>query len=197
MSADASTLVIPGHGTVFTADKDTAPPANPLTAFSLTGTAPANWTSLGHTSKANTIAFTKEGGEQESLDTFLADAVRTTTAATSWGVNIPALQIDKENLDLAFNGGFDATTGGYTVATPSPVARALFLFFQDTTGALGFWIPNTVVTLGDPPSVDPTQFFELPLAAKIQSADAEVIPPVGGRAGLFEIFKTGLVAPSP
>lgn len=194
MSADASTLVIPGHGTVFTALPNVAPPTNPLSAFSLTGTAPSGWTNIGHTSKANTIAFNKEGGEQESLDTFLADAVRTTTASTSWGVTVPALQFDRENLDLAFNGGFDTDTGGYIVATPSPVDRALFLYFQDTTGALGFWIPNTVVALGDAPSVDPTQFFELPLSAKIQSADSDVIPPVNGRAGLFEIFKTGLVA---
>lgn len=196
MSADATTLVIPGHGTVFTAAKNTAPPATPLSAFSLTGTAPTSWTSLGHTSKANTISFTKEGGEQESLDTFLADAVRTTTAATSWGVNIPALQFDKENLDLAFNGAFD-TDDGYIVATPSPVERALFLFFQDTTGVLGFWIPNTVVTLGEAPSVDPTQFLELPLSAKIQSADSGVLAAVGGRASIFKIYKTGLVDPTP
>lgn len=197
MSVDASALVIPGHGTVFTATKNTDPPATPLTAFTLTGSAPSGWTNLGHTSKANTIAFTKEGGEQESVATFLADSVRTTTSETSWGVNIPALQFDVENLALAFNGDFDAGTGGYTVATPSPVERALFLYFKDTTGALGFWIPNAVVTLGDAPTVDPTQFFELPLSAKIQSADNAVIPAVGGRAGLFQIFKTGLVDPTP
>lgn len=196
MSADATKLVIPGHGTVFTASKNHLPPATPLSAFTLTNE-PTGWTNLGHTSKANTIAFTKEGGEQESLDTFLADAVRTTTASTSWGVTIPALQFDEENLALAFNGEFDETTGGYTVATPAPVERALFLYFQDTTGALGFWIPNTVVALGDAPTVDTTQFFELPLSAKIQSVDSGIIPPISGRAGLFQIFKTGLVAPTP
>lgn len=196
MSVDATKLVIPGHGTVFTAPPNTVPPADPLASFTLTNQ-PTGWINLGHTSKANTIAFTKEGGEQESLDTFLADAVRTTTASTSWGVTVPALQFDTDNLRLAFNGEFDADTGGYKVASPAPVDAALFLFFQDTTGKLGFWIPNTVVALGDAPSVDPAAFFELPLSARIQSVASEIIEPVDGRAVLFEIFKTGLVAPTP
>lgn len=201
MAVDATTLVIPGHGTVFHAPKNTLPPANPLTAFSLSANSvpndenPAvNWLNLGHTSKQNTIAFTKEGGERESIDTFLADAVRESVSSTSWGVNIAALQFDADNLDMAFNGDFDAATGGYTVATPAPVEAALFLYFQDTTGALGFWLPNTTIALGDAPSVDTAQFLEMPLDVSILSADSGIIPAVDGRAGLFQIFKTGLSA---
>jgi hypothetical protein len=197
VSADATTLVIPGHGTVFTATVNTLPPTTPLTEFTLTGEVPDGWTSLGHTSKANTIAFTKEGGEQESLGTFLQDNVRTTTASVSWGVTIPALQFDEENLALAFNGDFDPVTGGYTVTSPAPVERALFVLFRDVSASLGFWIPNTVVTLGDAPSVDTANFFELPLSVKIQSAGPSIITPVDGRSGVFQIFKTGLVAPTP
>lgn len=191
MSVDASKLVIPGHGTVFTAPPNTIPPSNPLDVFTLQGQ-PSPWTNLGHTSKANTIAFTKEGGEKESIHTFLADAVRTTTAAITWGVTIPALQFDADNLNLAFNGKFNPSTGGYIVATAEPVEAALFLYFADTTGSLGFWIPNTVISLGDAPSIDTTQFLELQLAASIQSAANEIIPAVGDRAGVFEIFKSGL-----
>jgi hypothetical protein len=186
-------IVIPGHGTVFHAPVNTKPGTDPLDEFSLLGGGPTGWTNLGHTSKANTIAFSKDGGEKESLDTFLMDAVRTVYSAQSWGVTIPALQFDEDVLELAFNGDFDETTGGYIVPGSSDaVERALFLFFQDSTGSLGFWIPNTVVTLGEPPSVDPAAFMELPLAASIQSAAAEIIPPVNGKAGIFEIFKTGL-----
>ena len=193
MSVDASKLVIPGRGTVFTATKNTLPPTNPLTAFTLTNE-PIGWKNLGHTSKANTIAFTKEGGEKESIDTFLASAVRTTISDVSWGVTVPALQFDEETLRLAFNGDFDPDTGGYIVASAAPVEVAMFLLFHDTTGKLGFWLPNTVVSLGDAPTVDTTQFFELPLAATIQSAPDEIIPGIDGRAGMFEIFKTGLAA---
>lgn len=202
MSVDATKLVIPGHGTVFHAPKNTLPPTAPLTAFTLTAdsvpnneTTPVNWMNLGHTSKQNTIAFTKEGGERESLDTFLSDAVRTTTSSTSWGITAAALQFDQDNLDMAFNGDFDPATGGYTVASPAPIEVALFLYFQDTTGAVGFWLPNCEVSLGDAPSVDTAQFLELPLTASVLSAPSSVIPAVNGRAGVFQIFKTGLTAP--
>jgi hypothetical protein len=193
VSVDATKLVIPGHGTVFHAPKDTACPANPLSAFTLTGAPPAGWTNVGHTSKANTVAFSKEGGEPEKLDTFLADGVRTVYSSLNWGVTVPALQFDEDVLDLAFNGDFDPATGGYIVpGSVVPVEAALFVYFKDTTGALGFWIPNTVVTLGEAPGTDPAAFTELPLNVSIQSADTGVIPEVNGVPGLFEIFKTGL-----
>ncbi|MGF3056146.1 hypothetical protein [Microbacterium sp. YY-01] len=195
MSVDATKLIIPGHGTVFHAPPNTKPPATPLDAFDLLDDGPTPWLNLGHTSKTNTIAFTKEGGEKETLDTFLADGVRTSIGSTTWGVDIASLQIDADNLDLAFNGDFDTETGGYTVATPAPVGRALFLFFQDNTGELGFWLPNTELALGEAPSVDTANFFELPLSASILSAPSSVIPAVNGRPGLFQIFKTGLTAP--
>lgn len=198
MSANSSTLTIPAHGTVFHAPVNTLPPALPLgpAGFNLQEDGPTPWKNLGHTSKQNTISFTKEGGEREPIDTFLADAVRYSTASTSWGVNISALQFDEDNLKMAFNGDFDPATGGYTVATPSPVASALFLYFQDSTGSLGFWIPNTEISLGDAPSVDTSNFFEMPLTASILSAASSTIPAVNGRAGLFQIFQSSLTAPA-
>ncbi|MFD5864356.1 hypothetical protein ACFWGP_05355 [Agromyces sp. NPDC127015] len=200
MTADASTLVIPGKGTVFTAAAGVKPPADPFGTggFTLTGTPPTGWKNLGHTSKANTIAFSKEGGEKESIDTFLADAVRVVYSAAAWSVTIPALQFDQDVLDLAFNGDWDDTTGGYIIpGSSAPTEAALFLYFKDNTGALGFWIPNTSVTLGEPPSVDTAAFMELPLAAAIQSAAESIIPAVDGRPGIMELFKTGLVKPTP
>jgi hypothetical protein len=194
VSVDATKLVIPGHGTAFHAPVNTAPPENPLTAFNLQADGPSPWKNLGHTSKQNTIAFTKEGGEKESIDTFLADAVRTTTSSVTWGLTVAALQFDHNTLDLAFNGEFDPATGGYTVATSAPLSAALFLYFQDTTGSVGFWIPNTEISLGDAPSVDTAQFLELPLSVSILSASNDAIPAVSGRAGIFQIFKTGLTA---
>lgn len=199
MSVDKTKLVIPGHGTVFKAPKGTKPPLDPMTAFSLTaenvaaaGSGGAKWLNLGHTSKQNTISFTKEGGDKESLDSFLADGVRTSTSSTQWGVNVAALQIDPTTLDLAFQGAFDPATGGYTVAGSSSTEVALFLYFQDTTGSLGFWIPNVDTSIGDAPTVDTANFFELPLAGSILSADASVIPPVNGRAGIYQIFSSAL-----
>ncbi len=196
MSVDSTKLIIPGKGTVFTAPAGTRPPSMPLGAagFDLTKDGPGLWRNLGHTSKQNTIAFTKEGGEVETIDTFLADAVRTTTSGVTWGMTIPALQFDPDTLRLAFNGEFDPTTGGYIVSSPAPVNVALFVYFKDTTGALGFWIPSVDINIGDAPSVDTANFFEIPLSATFLSAGANVMPSVNGRAGLFQIFKSGLTS---
>lgn len=200
MSVDATKMVIPGRGTVFHAPKNTPCPSNPLgpSGFTLTGNPPSGWTNLGHTSKQNTLAFTKEGGEPEKLGTFLADAQRTIYSDLSWGMTVPALQFDGDVLDMAFNGDFNPETGGYIVpGSVVPVEAALFVYFKDTTGALGFWVPNTVVTLGEAPGTDPANFYELPLNVSIQGATSDVIPEVNGVPGIFEIFKTGLTVAGP
>lgn len=194
MSANSSSLIIPAHGTVFTAPALTMPPENPLTAFNLQADGPAPWKNIGHTSKDNAISFTKEGGDKTTLDTFLANSVRVAKDGVSWGVNINALQMDKATLDLAFGGAFDEDTGGYTIADETTQNVALFLLFQDATASLAFWLPNVDLSAGDAPSVDPSNFFEIPLSASILSAPSDIIPPVNGRAGLFQLFRTGLVA---
>lgn len=196
MAVDANALIIPGSGTVFMSAANAALPATPLDSFTLNGAAPNGWQNLGHTSKSNTISFSREGGESTPLDTFLASAVRTQKASESWSVNVPALQFDENILDLAFNGDFDSTTGGYTVpASAAPSQAGLFLLMQDNTGKLGFWLPNTTVSLGDAPSVDTEYFMELPLTASILSAPNAVIAAVNGQPGIMQIFKTGLTPP--
>lgn len=195
MSVNSNALIVPGRGTVFQAPKNTACPADPLTSFNRVGEAPADWSNLGHTSKNNTIAFSREGGETTSLDTFLQDSVRVITSPVAWGLNVPALQIDNDILDLAFNGDWDTEKNGYIIPGSSkPTESALFLLFEDNTGKLGFYIPNTTVTLGEAPSVDTEYFFELPLAASILSAPEEVINSVEGDPGIMMLFKTGLTA---
>ncbi len=197
MAVDSTKLIIPGHGAVYQAAQNTSPGLNPLSKFSLMSTTVSGWTHLGHTSKANTIAFSKEGGEPTSLDTFLADAVRVINSSNAWSVTVPALQFDENVLDLAFNGDWDAATGGYVVpGTTSPVETALFIYFEDNTGSLGFWLPSTSVTLGEAPSVDTENFLELPLSASILSVDDTVMPTVDGKPGIMQIFKTGLAAPA-
>lgn len=196
MGVNNSALIVPGNGTLFYAARSVALPTAPLTAFSLTGTPPVGWTNLGHTSKENTAAFSREGGESTAQHTWLMDNVRTIYSATSWGLTIPALQFDGDVLDMAFNGGFDPETGGYIVPGQSaPIETQLFMLMQDNTGKLGFWMPETTVTLGEAPSVNPEAFMELPLTAALNAAPEETIPAVDGRPGIMEIFKTGLVAP--
>src|SRR5690606_12746228 len=98
----------------------------------------------------------------------------------------------------AFNGDFDPATGGYIVpGQTSAVQTQLFLLMQGASAnKLGFWIPNTEVSLAEPPGASREQYLELPLNASINGASNEVIPAVDGRAGIMEIFKTGLAAPT-
>lgn len=197
MSVDATKLIIPGHGTVFQSAPNLPCPSDPLSAFTLTGDGPQGWSNLGHTSKQNTIAFSKEGGEATTLDTFLADAVRVINSSNQWSLAIPALQFDQDTLDLAFNGDWDRETNGYIIpGSPASTEAGLFLLLQDNTGKLGFWIPNTSVTLGEAPSVDTANFLELPLTSSILAAPESVMPAVDGKPGIMQLFKTGLTPPT-
>ena len=188
MAADAGTLFVPGHGTVFRAPANTPMPADGPSAFTLSS-APTGWTSLGHTSKENLMSFSTDGGDATVLDTWQQDAVRTIYASTNWTFGINALQIDKPTLDLAFNGAVD-TDGGYIIpGTNGGLENALFVLAQDTTGSLGFYIPNTSTKLGDSPVVDTENFFELPLSSSIQAASDDVIPALtDGRAGIMKLY---------
>lgn len=190
MAADAGTLFIPGHGTVFRAPANTPMPAAGPTAFTLGSTVPTGWTSLGHTSTENMISFTTDGGDATVLNTWLQDAVRTIYAATNWSLGINALQMDKPTLDLAFNGAVDAEDGGYIIpAANGGLENALFVLAKDTTASLGFYIPNTSTKLGDSPVFDTENFTELPLLSSIQAADPDVIPPLAdGRAGIMKLY---------
>lgn len=198
MGANKSATIVPGHGTVFVADANTPMPAGGLDDFSLTGDAPAGWTNIGHTSKANTASFSKSGGDATVLDSWLTDGLDTIYAATNWSFGVNALQFDEDNLNLAFNGFID-TDGGYVI--PSSNAgqdKALFLLATDGTGKLGFYMANTSVSIGDAPSIDTANFMEMPLTASILSADEDAIPAnEDGVAGIMKVYKTGLVPAAP
>ncbi|MGK0740436.1 hypothetical protein ACSHWG_00905 [Leucobacter sp. Z1108] len=197
MTVNAGGLIIPGKGAVFTAPVNTPCPANPLSLFSLSGTAPSGWDNLGHTSKQNTISFAREGGEATALDSFLADSVRVFRSSVAWSLNVQALQIDGNTLDLAFNGDWDYVKGGYVIpAGAIPTETALFVLLQDSSGKLGFYIPNNSISLGDAISIDTENFLELPLSASILAAATDVLPAVDGTPGLMEVFKSGLIAPT-
>lgn len=196
MAGDATTLFVPGHGTVFKAAANTAMPVAGLSAFTLTGTEPTGWTSLGHTSTQNTVAFKTDGGDATVLDTWLEDSVRTIYASTQWSLTVNGLQVDENNLDLSFNGEFDDDNGYIVPGSNQGISCALFVLCQDGTGQLGFYIPNTSTKLGDAPSIDTSNFFELPLSASILAAPSSAIPTLtDGRAGIMKVYKTDLVAP--
>jgi hypothetical protein len=203
MGANKSATLVPGHGTLFVANVNTALPgtstlASILAAFSLTGSDPAGWTSIGHTSKDNLPSFNKDGGDASFLDSWLADAIATVYASTNWSLSFNPLQLDQAGLDLAFGGNFD-TDGGYIVpGSNNGTPKALVLYMTDGTGELLFYIPNTTVAIGDAPSIDAAKFLELPLTASILAADTSVIPAAtNGIPGIMKVYKTGATVAVP
>lgn len=195
MTAKDDALIVPGHGTLFWAESEAVLPANPLDAFRLDGTEPVGWRDLGHTSKENTIAFSKEGGDKTQLDTFYRDAVRVVYGALQWGATVGALQIDKQTLDLAFGGQLDTTSGRYVVpAAPQPKTGQGFILFQDVTDSMGFWIPNLQASIGDAPSVSTEGFFEIQLSLSILASPKLT---VNGKSGLMAIYKDSFKITKP
>lgn len=198
MAINANAKIIPGHGTLFFANPLTLPGANPLANFTLTGAPPAGWENIGHTSKDNTPAFSRDGGDATKLDSWLADGISTIYDSVNWGLTINPIQIDKNVLDMAFQGAFD-TDGGYIVPSSSAgMQKALFLLMTDGTGAMGFWMPSASLSLGDAPSIDASKFLEMPLSASIQSvSDSGILAPVGSTPGIMKIYKSSLTAVAP
>lgn len=197
MGANKSATIVPGHGTLFVADVNTAMPED-WTDFALTGDAPDGWTNIGHTSKDNLPAFTKDGGDKTVLDTWLADSVDVIYASTQWGLTFNSLQVDQDNLDLAFGGSFD-TDGGYIIpGSNTGTEKAIVLFSTDGTGAIAFYAPNTSVAIGDAPSIDAAKFLEMPISVSILTADSDVIPAAANGIGaVMKVYKTDLVAAAP
>lgn len=198
MGANKSAMIVPGKGTLFIADRTATFPTDPLAAFSLTGTPPTGWTNIGHTSKSNTASFSRDGGDKTVLDSWLQDAVEVIYAATNWGLTINSLQTDEDNLDLAFDGSFDAD-GGYIIpAASTGLEKQAFLLATDGTGKLGFWMENINATIGDAPSIDTANFFEIPLALSILAADPVKIPAAAnGKPGIMKLYKSGITPSAP
>lgn len=197
MSGNNQAIAVPGNGTVFYSAPGTALPANPLTAFTLKGSLPAGWSSFGHTSKQNIVNFSREGGETQTLDTFLEDAVRSiVTDSGTWTLNIAALQIEAGTLDNAFNGQVDDVLGRYVIpASPQPVEKQLFVLLTDNSGNLGFEIPRADLTASGAFSLDPSNYVEIPIAATLLSDSESQLGTVNGGAGIMAVWKETLKAP--
>lgn len=182
MALDAASTILPGRGAVFVNDVDAA--EFDLDALDLNDPATfATWTSLGHTSRENTVAFAKDGGEATQVGSWEDEALRSTYSSVSWSATVNALQVDNQVLSLAFGGGtYDAVKKRYSVAgTTVAQAKALFIVLMDGENRSGFYLPNTTITLGDAPEIDTESFFEIQLSAQILNS-----PTTGERFGIWE-----------
>lgn len=193
MSINDNSLVIPGHGTFFTAPKNTPLPAGGIKAFkNITGTDPIPWENLGHTSSENPPSLNVDGGDSTTLRTWLKENMHTVYASENWSMTGSALQADTETLGLVYNGWETTGDSGKGLIVPSKKRAqeiAIVMISSDDTGNLGFYIPNTSFAHGDAPSISIEQFFEAPFRAGFQAAATEALPAdEDGTPGLFAIY---------
>lgn len=193
MALNAGATIIPGRGTVFVAAVDTAPPAADAAALAtldpLTPTTYTGWDCIGHTSRENTVAFTKDGGDSTNQGSWWDESLRTNYDPTSWGFTVNSLQVDALTMQLAFGGGtHDGTAGTYDVKAITAVSRAVFILAVDSTARLGLWAPNASVTVGDAPDFPVDGFLEIQLSAAANTSST-----TGTR---FRWIAPGLVTPA-
>lgn len=182
MPLNDNAVIIPGRGTVFHGEPGLAPPdldtLDPLDPATYTG-----WTWLGHTSRENAVSLSKSGGEKTTKGTWWNTALRATTSAIEWDLTVNALQVDAGTLALAFPGGaVDPDRDGMFVVGDNvgSVEKAVFVYMIDATAHAGLWWPKVDLGLGEAPTIDPENFFEIQLAGKSLSMDGErmgILPP--------------------
>lgn len=165
MGMNAANVMIPGRGAIFTAEPLTTPPDYKMMTPDTPG---EGWTCLGHTSKDNSVALSKSGGDVTSFDSWWTSALAVIYGSNTWNITVGALQIDTGTLDLAFNGTLDPEDGGYIVpAAVEAVDKALFVLAMQGNKRMGLYLPKVSITLGDAPTFDPTKLFEVPLSAAV------------------------------
>lgn len=171
MALNNDAVILPGKGTVLVAPVGT--PLFDVTAFDLaTPTTYTGWDLIGHTSTDNAVALNRDGGDSTQRGSWWTPALRTSFDPSVWSMTVNSLQVDTTTLSLAFGGG-TATAGKYAFpSSTTPVDKAVVVLAIDTTGTLGWHMVKGSCVCGDPPSFDPTAFFEIQLSITANEDDS-------------------------
>lgn len=179
MTMNAGATFLPGRGTVFFANPGTTPP-NYKTVDPRDPTTYTGWECMGHTSRENTVALAKDGGEASQLGSWWDAAIKESREPSTWSWTVNSLQVDKTTMELAFPGG-EVRDGAYWVpGNDATIEKAAFILMADGTGRMGVYMPNTPMALGDAPEIDIENLFEIQLSGSILSDET-----TGDRIGFF------------
>ncbi|WP_312964330.1 hypothetical protein [Kocuria rhizophila] len=170
MALDAGKTIIPFRGNVLVAPVDTAP--IDISSFVIGDDKTyTGWQSLGHTSRENSVALEKDGGDAEQKGSWEDEGLDAVYEPTAWSSTVNALQMDQETFELAFPGGeWDEATQSYDVGNIGTVERAVQVIFAPGDKRAGFYMPRGQITLGDAPELDVEEFFELQLRIQALSS---------------------------
>lgn len=193
MALTDSAVILPGRGYLFSnATVGAAPPADTqaeLDALVLdSATLATGWNNLGHTSRENSVALDKDGDDPEVKGSWQSSSLRQTAGSTTWFLNIPALQLDNEVLNLYFGEGDVADPDVFHVLpSASPEERALFVVLVDGANRAALYIPKASMSSDDAPEFNPEDFVEFTIRATILDHS--------GSNGLMSWYRTGLGTP--
>lgn len=189
MALEDGAVILPGVGHVLLAEVGTTPPASPGD-IDLTGSEPATgWENLGHTSRENAVALTRDGDEPEQRGSWQNPNLRETTPTVTWAFTIPALQVDNQVLSLFFGGGDDSQADSFGVTTASGSSeRAMYIVLVDGNTRAGIHVPRVSISAEEAPTFDPENFLEFTLRASVLKDS--------GNPDLMRWFLAGLGTPA-
>lgn len=152
MALDSSAVLKVGVGHFYTAPVGTAVPTDLRNPG-------GTWTHMGHTSVADILSASSEGGETTTLRSLQNATLRTTTAARTEAFVMHLLQFDAPSLKLYY-GSNASVDGSGRVAVPSnPVATevAWLVVFYDGQVTAGVYAPKASIFRSDDLSVSDTE----------------------------------------
>lgn len=188
MALEDSAVILPGIGHVLLAEVDTAAPATPADIDITSATPATGWTNLGHTSRENAVAMTRDGDDPETRGSWQNANLRSTTPTVTWGLTIPALQIDNTVLGLYFGGGDSTQADSFGVTDGfGATEKALYLLLIDGTARAGLYVPRVALSADEAPSFDPENFLEFTLRATLLKSSSS--------ADMMRWFRAGLGTP--
>jgi len=201
-AADPSKLIIPSRGLVYKGDVDATPPAASTLATLSDTTVPSgsgNWVCLGHTSRENLPAYSKDGGDVNTFGSWFNDAIDSTTDPITWSLTINALQSDATTLGLAFGGGvLNAEDGTFDIGTVSQTPCSLLILMIGGVKRRALYHPNTLTSIGDAPEIAVDSYFEIQLQASLlnsggTTAGSTAAAPAGWAGKFWRIIDPALV----
>lgn len=166
MSLNSNATVLPGRGTVFFGDPDAAPldyktvdPADPLTY--------PDYDLLGHTSRENTVALSKDGGDTTQHGSWWTAGMRESSEPTQWSWTVNSLQVDRTTLNLAWPGGVVEDGAFWVPESDQSIEKSAFILIEDASARMGIYFPRTPMKIGDAPEISVDALFEIQLAGSI------------------------------
>lgn len=194
MALTDGAVVLPGRGYIFTHDTPgSAFPATTdaeLAALDLTASSVGTgWNNLGHTSLENAVSLNREGEEGEIKGTWQNPSLRKTADTNTWVINVNALQVENDILELYFGAGDVSDPDAFHAPLlATPVERGLYIVLVDGSSRAGLGVAKVAISADEAPEFDPENFLEFSLKMTVLEQS--------GADGIMSWFRAGLGTPA-